>query len=440
MLMRTAELGLRWTVIRSTAIAALGGLLFGFDTAVIAGATRQLTAMFHLTPARLGVTVSCAISGTIISCLLAPFPGERFGTRTCLRITAILYLASALGCALAETWSILLLARFVGGVGIGACSIFSPMYIAESAPAKWRGRLVACFQLSIVSGILIAYFSNSIMESLYRGPDLWRLELGAAALPAVGFLAALFFIPQSSRWLVKMERFEEAETVLHENGFEEPRIEVNLIRSALLVSDHASAPSIFKREFRRPLLIALALGLFNQFSGINAILYYLNDIFRQAGFQGVSAGHQATGIGVANLLFTLLGMSLIDRIGRKPLLVVGGTGMACSLIGIALIFSTGRSAWMLLPLLLTFIAFFAASQGAVVWVYFSEIFPSVIRERGQSFASFWLWLLTGIVSGFFPSLAAVSHSFPFFFFALTMAIQVLVVARFFPETKGKTLG
>lgn len=433
---RTAELGLRWTVIRSTSIAALGGLLFGFDTAVIAGATGGLTGAFHLTPAGLGVTVSCAIWGTIAGCLLAPFPGERFGARTCLRITAILYFASALGCALAATWSILLLARFVGGVGIGACSIFSPMYIAESAPAKWRGRLVACFQLSIVSGILAAYFSNSIMESLYRGPNLWRSELGAAALPAVGFLAALFFIPQSSRWLVKMERFKEAGKVLHANGFEDPDAEVDLIRAGLLVSDRGSAPSIFKREFRRPLLIALALGLFNQLSGINAILYYLNDIFRQAGFQRVSAGQQAAGIGVANLLFTLLGMSLIDRIGRKPLLVVGGAGMACSLVGIAFIFSTGRFSWMLLPLLLTFIAFFAASQGAVIWVYLSEIFPAVIRERGQSFASFWLWLLTAIVSGFFPSLAAVSHSFPFLLFALTMAIQVFVVARFFPETKG----
>ena len=423
----------------STAVAALGGLLLGFDTAVIAGATQALRHTFALTPLMLGLTVSCAIWGTVLGGLLASVPGERYGGRESLRITAVLYLVSALGCALAERWGTFLLFRFLSGLAIGGCSVFSPMYIAETAPPALRGRLVACFQLSIVSGILVAYASNAGLTLALAGPALWRFELGIAALPAALFLLLLSFIPQSPRWLVKQGRLNEACAVLKTVGSNDPGRDAAEIETALVSAKGHSAASLFSPEFRRPLLIALALGLFNQLSGINAILYYLNDIFAQAGFRSVSASGQAIAIGIANLLFTLAGVTLIDRVGRKPLLLGGSVGMALSLAGVAAIFLAGRMQSLLLPLLIIFIGSFAASQGAVVWVYLSEIFPSAIREKGQSFASSWLWLLTAIVSGVFPTLAAISRGYPFVLFAAAMAAQFLIVLWFFPETKGSSL-
>lgn len=356
-----------------------------------------------------------------------------------LRITAVLYLVSGLGCALAGSWGTFLLFRFLSGLAIGGCSVFSPMYIAETAPPALRGRLVACFQLSIVSGILVAYGSNAGLTLAVAGPALWRFELGVAALPAALFLLMLGFIPQSPRWLVKQGRHAEARAVLRTIGSDDPRRDTAGIQTALASASGQRAPSLFSAEFRRPLLIALALGLFNQLSGINAILYYLNDIFAHAGFRSVSASGQAIAIGIANLVFTIVGMALIDRVGRKPLLLGGAIGMALSLTGVAAIFLTGRMQSLLLPLLIIFIGFFAASQGAVVWVYLSEIFPSAIREKGQSFASSWLWLLTAVVSGVFPSLAAISRGYPFVLFAAAMAAQFLVVLWFFPETKGDSL-
>ncbi len=424
----------------ATAVAALGGLLFGFDTAVIAGTTHALTGIFHLSPFTLGVTVSCAIWGTVLGGLLAGIPGERFGGRESLRITAVLYLLSALGCALASNWSVFLVFRFLSGLAIGGCSVFSPMYIAEAAPPALRGRLVACFQLSIVTGILVAYASNALLALLIHGPSLWRVEIGVAALPATLFLLALGFIPRSPRWLIKQGRIDEARRSLAVIGSADPDRDVESIRASLAAGHQAQrAHSLFASAFRRPLLLALALGLFNQLSGINAILYYLNDIFRQAGFASVSADRQAVAIGVANLVFTVAGMALIDVVGRKPLLLAGSVGMALALAGVAAIFLAARRQFLLLPLLLVFIACFAASQGAVIWVYLSEIFPPAIREKGQSFASFWLWLLTAAVSGLFPSLAAVSRGYPFVLFAVAMAMQFFVVLWFFPETKGSSL-
>lgn len=423
----------------STAVAALGGLLLGFDTAVIAGTTEALTRQFSLTPATLGVTVSCAIWGTVIGGLLAAAPAERLGTRESLRITAGLYLLSALGCALAWSWGTFLGARVLVGLAIGGCSVFSPMYIAETAPPALRGRLVACFQLSVVSGILLAYGSNAFLSVIVAGPLLWRWELGMAALPAALFLVLLGWIPQSPRWLVKRHRPDAAQEVLQAIGSPDPEQAVLELQSALAKATDMNSPSLFAREFRRPLLIALALGLFNQLSGINAILYYLNDIFAAAGFRTISAAKQSIAIGAANLLFTLVGMALIDRVGRKPLLQWGSIGMAMPLTGVAGIFLSGHLRVLLLPLLLVFVGSFAVSQGAVVWVYLSEIFPAAIREKGQGLASSWLWLLTAVVSGGFPVLAAKSRGYPFLLFAVSMAAQFVVVSRFFPETRGGSL-
>ena len=423
----------------TVAVAALGGLLFGFDTAVIAGATRALSSHFRLTPVTLGVTVSCALWGTVVGGLFASIPGERYGGRESLRITAVLYLASALGCALAQNWTTFLMFRFIGGLAIGGCSVFGPMYIAETSPAHLRGRLVACFQLSIVTGILAAYGSNYILSLLRLGQREWRFDLGVAAIPAVLFFFALALIPRSPRWLLKKGRVEEARRAFQRIQVDDPDAEITAIVNALTIERNRITPSLFSPAFRAPLLIALALGLFNQLSGINAILYYLNDIFGLAGYARVSSGKQAVAVGVANLLFTLLGMSLIDKAGRKVLLLAGSVGMASTLAGIAFIFFENSGQRYLLPLLLIFIAFFASSQGAVVWVYLSEIFPSSIREKGEGFASFWLWLLTALVAGIFPRLAAASSGFPFVLFSVMMVVQFFVVLWLFPETKGRSL-
>lgn len=423
----------------ATAVAALGGLLFGFDTAVIAGTTRALASIFHLTPFTLGVTVSVAIWGTVLGGLFAGIPGERLGGRESLRVTALLYFVSALGCALSGRWRTFLFFRFLGGLAIGGCSVFSPMYIAEIAPPALRGRLVACFQLSIVTGILVAYASNAALALTMHSAALWRFQIGVAALPAALFLLTLKYIPHSPRWLVKQGSLEEAHRALAALGSTHPMQETERIRASIAKTAQHAGPSLFAPVFRKPLLLALALGFFNQLSGINAILYYLNDIFAQAGFGSVSADRQAVTIGLANLIFTLLGMALIDAIGRKPLLLLGSAGMALALSGVATIFLAGRQQSLLLPLLLAFIACFAISQGAVIWVYLSEIFPPSIREKGQSFASFWLWLLTAAVSGFFPSLAAVARGYPFVLFAVAMVAQFFAVLWFFPETKGNSL-
>ncbi len=423
----------------STAVAALGGLLFGFDTAVIAGTTRALTSHFDLTAVTLGVTVSCALWGTVAGGLLAFFPANRWGGRDSLRLAGLLYLFSAVGCALAWSWYAFLVFRFIGGLAIGGCSVFAPMYIAETSPPSIRGKLVGCFQLSIVTGILVAYASNSVIGSLHLYIPVWRVELGVAAIPSLCFWIALFFIPRSPHWLVKHRRLPEARRSLVTLGFSEPDVEVQRIQHSLgEVPGHAER-SVFRREYRRPLLIALALGLFNQFSGINAVLYYANDIFAQAGFGSASAGEQAVALGLTNLMFTVVGMALIDRLGRKPLLLAGSVGMAFALAGISAIFYSGRHHAYLLPFLLLFIASFAASQGAVVWVYLSEIFPNAVRESGQSLASFWLWLLTAVVAGVFPTVAARSTTAPFLIFCCVCVLQFMVVLVVFPETRGRSL-
>ncbi len=438
MAMSRNQPGMTFALALSTAVASLGGLLFGFDTAVIAGTTHALTLYFQLTPAALGITVSCALWGTVAGCLLAPFPAKRFGGRESLRLVGVLYLISALGCALSRDWAIFLCFRFLGGLAIGGCSIFAPMYMAESSPPSIRGKVVGCFQLSIVTGILLAYASNFAVDLRHFGVLDWRVKLGIAAVPSLLFLLALGWIPRSPRWLVSKGRLSEAASSLEAVGFDDAPNEIRRIQGSL-TRDAGQNASVFAAAYRKPLFIALALGFFNQFSGINAILYYLNDIFANAGFASVSAGQQAVAVGGANLLFTLVGMALIDRVGRKPLLLAGSVGMAAALAGVTILFFSNSHKWLLLPLLVLFIACFAASQGAVVWVYLSEIFPNAVRASGQSLASFWLWLLTATLTGFFPSLAAVSNGSVFLLFTAAMVAQFFVVLVYFPETRGRSL-
>jgi len=425
-------------ILRSTIVAALGGLLFGFDTAVIAGTTHALSALYRLSPGMLGITVSAALWGTIIGAMTAGIPGDKYGRRDSLRLMAVLYLVSALGCGFAWSWSALVFFRFIGGLGIGGSSVLGPMYIAEIAPAKWRGRLVGFFQFNVVFGILLAYFSNYVIGMFGLGDHEWRWKLGIAAVPAAAFLALLFSIPRSPRWLVKKGRIAEAREVLQQTGAENYE-EVLQEIVASIDAEHVQHDRLFSWKYRRPLLLAVAIGMFNQLSGINAILYYLNDIFAFAGYSKVSADLQAVAVGATNLLSTMLAMSLIDRVGRKKLLLIGSIGTMLCLAGVAGIFLTKSHEHLLLWLLIGYIAFFAFSQGAVIWVYLSEVFPTRVRAKGQSLGSFSHWVMNAIISGTFPAMAAKSGGYPFVFFAAMMALQFVLVLLFFPETKGVSL-
>ena len=426
-------------LLRSTVVAALGGLLFGFDTVVISGTTDALTELFHLTPATLGLTVSSALFGTIIGAMTAGYPGDKYGRRDSLRVLAVLYLVSATGCAVAWSWGSLIVFRVMCGLAIGGSSVLGPMYIAEISPAKWRGRFVGFFQFNVVLGILLAYFSNYVVGSLGFGATEWRWKLGVAAVPAAAFFLLLFTIPRSPRWLVKKQRVDEARGVLKEIGEENYEQELQEIVESIDAEHHVGDEPLFQWKYRLPIFLAITIGLFNQLAGINAILYYLNHIFESAGFNKVSSDLQSVAIGATNLVFTMIAMMLIDRIGRKVLLLIGAVGMAICLSGVAWIFLTNHHQELLVWLLVGYIAFFAFSQGAVIWVYIGEVFPNRIRAKGQSLGSSAHWVMNGIIALVFPLMAAKSGGYPFVFFAAMMVVQFLVVLFFYPETKGHSL-
>jgi MFS transporter, SP family, arabinose:H+ symporter len=425
-------------LLKSTVVAALGGLLFGFDTAVIAGTIGALRVTFQLSPWSLGFTVFSALFGTVLGAMLAGIPGDRYGRRDSLRLMAVLYLVSALGCAFAWNWASLVGARFIGGLGIGGSSVLGPMYIAEIAPAKWRGRLVGFFQFNIVVGVLLAYFSNYVIGLLGFGNMEWRWMLGVSGFPAALFLVMLFGIPRSPRWLVKKRRVDEAREVLRLTGEERYEEELQDIIASIDL-EHAAQDNLFSWKYRMPILFAVTLGLFNQLEGINAIIYYLNDIFARAGFSKTSGDLQAVAVGFTNLVFTIIAMSVIDRLGRKTLLLVGAAGNVVCLSGVAFVFFTGRHGNLLLPLLIGYIAFFGFSQGAVIWVYLSEVFPNQVRAKGQSLGSFSHWFMNAAISLAFPVMAASSGGYPFVFFAVMTGLQFFVVLFLYPETKGVTL-
>jgi len=426
-------------LVKSTVVAALGGLLFGFDTAVISGTTGALRQTFQLSPGMLGITVASALWGTVIGSMLAGFPGDRLGRRDSLRLMAILYFVSALGCAAAWNWPSLVAFRFIGGLGIGGSSVLGPMYIAEIAPAKLRGRLVGLFQFNVVFGILVAYFSNYLIGLQGFGVSEWRWELGVTAIPAALFFLMLFGIPRSPRWLVKKGRVAEARTVLQMTGEENFEQELQEIVESIRVEEMQAGEKLFSRIHLFPIFLAVSIAMFNQLSGINVILYYLNDIFAHAGFSKVSGNLQAVAVGGTNLIFTMVAMSVIDRIGRKTLLLVGSVGTATCLAGVSAIFFTARHENLLVWLLIGYIAFFAFSQGAVIWVYLSEVFPNTVRAKGQSLGSFTHWIMNALISGTFPLMAASSGGYPFVFFSLMMVVQFFVVLLVYPETKGVSL-
>ena len=426
-------------LIKATAVGALGGLLFGFDTAVIAGTTQQLTDIFHLTPTTLGLTVFIGLVGTVIGALCSGVLGQRIGGREALRIMAILYTLSAIGCAFAWSWDVLMVSRFIGGLGIGGSSVLGPVYIAELAPAKWRGRMVGMFQINIVVGILLAYLSNYVITTRDLGAMQWRWEFGVAIVPSILFLIMLYGIPRSSRWLVTTNQTDEARQVLEMMGSPDSKAELQEIIDSIHLERGSKPEPLFSGKYNQMIFLAVSIGLFNQLSGINAILYYSNYIFASAGFSSSSAALQTVGVGLVNLLATFLGMSLIDKLGRKTLLLIGALGMTVALGGVATIFYTHAHQALLVWLLVLFIVFFAISQGSVIWVYIAEVFPSRVRSKGQSVGSSSHWIMNALIAGVFPYIAAKSQAAPFIFFASMMLVQFFVVLFVYPETKGSSL-
>ncbi len=428
------------SLIRSTAVGALGGFLFGFDTVVISGTTGQLRQVFHLSPQMLGWTVSIALWGTVLGCFVAGPLGQRYGGRNILRWLAVLYILSAAGCAFAWNWPVLMTARFIGGLGIGGSSVLGPVYIAELAPAKWRGRLVGAFQINIVIGILVAYVTNWYIAGLGLGPTEWRWQLGLGMLPAVLFFVALFTIPQSSRFLITQNSLDDALSVIRAMGSENPERELAEIRASLHEERSQSAEPLFTKSLRLPIFLAISIGAFNQLSGINAILYYANDIFAAAGLNRMNAFSQSIFIGLSNLVATFIAMALIDKLGRKTLLLIGSVGTCASLLGTALLFASGKNPHLVVWMLVAFIGFFALSQGAVIWVYIAEVFPTRVRSKGQSLGSGAHWVTNAIVALLFPLVAEkFSRATPFYFFAAMCALQFVVVLFVYPETMGATL-
>ena len=430
-------------LIGATLVGALGGLLFGFDTAVISGCQADLVKLFTLTSGQQGFMTASAMLGATVGSLAAAKPGDLYGRRDCLKIVAAFYLLCAIGCAFSSSLTMIVAARFLGGVAVGASSVLGPMYLAEIAPASWRGRLVACFQVNIVLGVLIAYGSIFFLGSMGLGAIEWRWKLGVQAVPAFVFLAMLFFIPRSPRWLMMKGKREEAAVVLGKIGVADVPSQMSAIQESLREEILGKAAPLFVRSLRKPVLLAITIAMFNQLGGINALWYYADQIFAMAGFDKHASAMQSVILGAVNLISTLVGMAIIDKVGRKPLLICGSIGGAISLGLVAWIFNSNVHADWLVWLLGGMVICHAFGQGAVIWVFISEIFPNLVRSKGQTLGSFTHWFMAMLISGIFPmvarNLGQPDAGLPFAFFSAMMVIQIVVVWKFFPETKRVAL-
>lgn len=431
----------------SSLVAALGGLLFGFDTAVISGTTDALTKVYSLTSGGLGFTVASALLGTIVGALIAGKPADRYGRRASLFIIALFYFISAVGTALAFDWYSFLFFRFLGGLGVGGASVISPLYIAEIAPALYRGRLVAITQFNIVFGILLAFFSNYVIAAMDIGDTAWRWMFGVEALPAFAFYFLLFPTPRSPRWLMTKGRVEEARSVLQKLGRSGGEVETEIadIRESLDLEHHQANEPLFRAAYKTPILLAVAIAMFNQLSGINALMYYAPHIFSMAGAGEGAALLQTVAVGGTNLIFTMAALLIIDHFGRRRLMLVGSIGYILSLSATAWAFYTYGTDFdrtggaIVLISLLVFIASHAFGQGAVIWVFIGEVFPNRVRARGQALGSFTHWIMAAAISWTFPMIAEYSGGHTFAFYAAMMVLQLLWVLFVMPETKGISL-
>ncbi len=433
--------GLNFYLVGCTLVAALGGLLFGFDTAVISGTTDWLRSHFGLSDFMLGFTVASALIGTIVGSIGVGRPTDALGRRTVLFILAVFYFISGIGCALAWDWWSFMLFRFVGGLAVGGASVVSPMYIAEISPAHYRGRLVAVTQFNIVLGLLLAYFSNYVIGSMNLGANECRWMFGVMAAPAAVFFLLLFLTPQSPRWLVARGRVDEARRVLQSCGTDAGNLdqEISDIQASLDLSHHSLREPFLCARYRRPILLAMAIAIFNQLSGINAVVYYTKHIFEMAGYGSTDALLQSVIVGFVNLVCTMLALLVIDHFGRIRLMIVGSIGYILSLSAAAYSFYSGIGGRFLLGSLIVFIASHAAGQGTVIWVFISEIFPNRVRARGQALGSFTHWVMAAAISWTFPIIAGVSGWMAFAFYALCCVGQLIWVLTTMPETKGISL-
>jgi len=423
-------------------VVALGGFLFGFDTAVISGAEKSIQEFWQLSVFEHGLTISIALIGTVIGSMLGSKPSDRFGRKNTLYFVAIAYLLSSIGTALADNWYIFLVFRFLGGLGVGTSSVTAPIYISEVSPADRRGRLVGLFQFNVVLGILISYLSNYLISQV--GEASWRWMLGVQAFPSLIFLVLIRFIPESPRWLIlKKQATEKALEILRIINPLNCDQELISIQNSSLDSkgNRHQKESVFSGNYSKPIALAMLFAFFNQVSGINAIIYYAPRIFEMAGLGAHSSLLSTVGIGMVNFIFTLLAINIIDRVGRKLLMLIGSVGLICSLLLVAFTFYSGHFNGFAIPVyMMVFIAFFAFSQGAVIWVFISEIFPNQVRAQGQTLGSSTHWVMAALIAFSFPYFAeTLGGATTFFFFASMMVLQLIFVWRWMPETKGKSL-
>ena len=420
-------------------VVALAGFLFGFDTVVISGADKKLQVLWGSSDVFHGaVVMAMALWGTVIGAVFGGIPTNRIGRKNTLILIGVLYTISAIGSALVNDPYTFAFFRFLGGLGVGASTIAAPAYVSEIAPAKDRGRLVALYQFNIVLGILIAFLSNYLLRNV--GENAWRWMIGIEAIPAIIYTVMVWTVPKSPRWLLLKGKKEEAKSII-KLLYANQSVEVVIADIQESQNKHKNiSESIFMKKYRLPLILAFLIAFFNQLSGINAFLYYAPRIFEEAGLGESTALLSSIGIGVTNLIFTLIGVALIDRLGRKKLMYIGSIGYIISLSLVAMAFFLEWTGMAVPAFLFIFIASHAIGQGAVIWVFISEIFPDHLRASGQSFGSSTHWILAAIIPSSIPFLfSTIGAGVVFGFFAFMMVLQLLFVIFLMPETKGVTL-
>ncbi|MFB6343501.1 sugar porter family MFS transporter [Saccharicrinis sp. FJH62] len=433
------------SVFLTAIIIAMGGFLFGYDIAMMSGTTAQLEELFNLNNFWLGFTVAVAIIGTIIGTLLIGKPAEKFGRRNSLILLSGLFTFSALGSAFSFNWAMLLFFRFVTGILLGSISVVTPMFIAEISPAKKRGRLVLMNQFFVVTSIFLAFLVNYILAQIIE-TGAWRWMIGVEAIPAASFFLLLRIVPESPRWLINQNRIDEALQVFERIKAEDPAKEVEIVKTSVETELKMAHGKLFVKENKYPIMIAILMAAFNQLAGINAIMIYAPRVFEMAGFGTNSSLLQSISIGATNLLFTFVALFLIDRYGRRTLLMIGSVGMVFFLGMLSKAFFTNNfselGGYGVMIYLMGFIAFFAFSQGAVLWVVISEIFPNKVRSKGQALGTFTHWIFAAaLIWGFpvFAKMPTIGGGPSFAFFAVMMVIHFFFAWRVLPETKGKSL-
>lgn len=437
--------GNKWYVYKATIVAAVGGLLFGYDTAVVAGAIGFIEKLYSLSPTMKGWIASCALIGCVIGAMFAGTISDKVGRKKMLVLSGILFAISSVGIAIPLSLSWFVFFRLIGGIGIGVASMLAPMYIAEIAPADIRGRLVSVNQLGIVTGILLIYFVNASIagwhDEAWNVSTGWRWMFGSGVIPSVIFLIMLIFVPESPRWLASKERWQEAEDILTKvNGKQKAQQELSEIKETLNI-EVGTFSEIFKPGIRKALLIGVVLCIFSQVTGINAIMYYAPEIFKSTGDATGSALMQTVLVGIINVLFTLVAIKYVDNWGRRALLLAGTAGMAVCLaiVGAAFYFDMAKGSLVLIAIL-AYIAFFAISLGPLAFVVIAEIFSNRNRGKAMSVAILFLWVSVFAVSQTFPMLlSSIGSSYTFWIFMVMSVLAFFFVKRMVPETKGKSL-